>query len=368
MRATALLCACLLGTTVALAGEAAEPPTLEEKVGQMLMVGFRGLRLADDATILRDIRDRNLGGVVLYSFDVPSETPTRNVRDPDQLRRLVAHLRRAAPAAPLLIAVDQEGGSVRRLKSRFGFGPNSTAARFGALDDVERTAAYADRTAAALVDVGINVNFAPVVDLDLNPNNPVIGAHGRSFGKSVEKVVRHALAVVRAHRARRVITTLKHFPGHGSSEVDSHRGLPDITRTWKEAELAPFRRMLQNGACDAVMTAHLYNLALDPDYPATLSRLTIDDVLRRDLGFDGVVFSDDMQMGAISGNYGEARAVELAIEAGVDILVFANNSTYDEHVTERIITTVKSLINRGELDPALIDRAYQRITQLKTRL
>ena len=178
--------------------------------------------------------------------------------------------------------------------------------------------------------LGINQNLAPVVDLNVNPVSPAIGAYERSFGADVDKVTAHARAFIEAHHAHQVLCTLKHFPGHGSAAGDSHNGFVDVTETWSHEELAPYATLIQAGLADAVMTAHVFNRQWDETDPATLSPAVITGLLREELGYSGVVFSDDMQMGAIQQFYTFEEAIRKALEAGVDVIAIANNSVYDE--------------------------------------
>ncbi len=342
-------------------------PELDAKIGQMIMTGFRGLALEKDNPIVADIVELRIGGVVLFDYDVPTRSPVRNVESPSQLRALTAALRRTAPS-PLLIAVDQEGGSVARLKERAGFPPAPSAHDLGARKDLSRTKKTAEATAAALAAAGINLNFAPVVDLDVNPANPIIGGIGRSFSADPAVVTRHALEIIRAHHAHGVLTALKHFPGHGSSKDDSHLGFVDVTDTWTERELEPYARIIAARMCDSVMTAHVIDRRLDPDFPATLSQRIIQGILRERLRFDGIVFSDDMQMKAVSANYGFDQAVRLAVLAGVDILTFANNSIFDPASAASAIMAIKDGVRDGVIPRERIERSYRRITRLKARI
>lgn len=330
------------------------------------MVGFRGLSLDPHSTIAQDLRQRRVGGVILYRTDVPSGGGPRNIDSPEQVRALVGQLRAHADG-PLLIAVDQEGGRVRRLGARFGLGPEPTPHMLGANNDLRTTRRWASATASTLASLGINLNFAPVVDLNLNPASPAIGAHGRSLGTDPNRVVEHARVIIEAHRQHGVLTSLKHYPGHGSADVDSHAGLPDVTDLWREVELDPFRRLIAKGLADSVMVAHLFHRRLDPAHPATLSAPILER-LRRELGYQGVVFSDDLQMVAIRQRYPEEEAIRRALQAGVDVLMFSNNSVYDEHVVERVIGLVKGMIRRGELSPSVVERAYRRVVALKARI
>ncbi|HZG66484.1 MAG TPA: glycoside hydrolase family 3 N-terminal domain-containing protein [Herpetosiphonaceae bacterium] len=345
----------------------AEGVSLDVKIGQMLMIGFRGLMAAEGDPILDDIRARHLGGVVLFDYDVPTDTPVRNVESPAQVKALVEGLQ-AAAAIPLLVAVDQEGGRVRRLKEALGFVPLSSPQSLGAANDIERTRREAGATAQMLAELGINLNLAPVVDLNTNADNPVIGRLERSFSADPAVVTDHALAFIRAHHEHQVLCSLKHFPGHGSSAADSHLGLVDVTGTWSSAELEPYARIIEAGEADTVMTAHVFNATLDPTYPATLSQPTIIGILRDRLHYGGVVLCDDLQMGAIREQYGYETAVEAVIAAGVDILVIANNTVYEEGITARTVAIIKQLIQDGKVSEARIDESHGRIQRLKSRL
>lgn len=340
---------------------------LDEKIGQMILAGFRGMKLDPGNPILDDIRERHIGGVILFDYDVPSQSPNRNIESPSQLKNLTAALKEASPS-PLLIAVDQEGGKVSRLKERFGFPATVSQLSLGTWNDPEATRKAADETAKTLAECGFNINFSPVVDLNVNPENPVIGSRERSFSADPVVVTKHALEVIKAHHARGILTTLKHFPGHGSSKDDSHLGFADVTETWSRAELGPYEKIIEAGLCDTVMTAHIFNSKLDPSLPATLSCRTIDGLLRGDLHFDGVVISDDMQMKAISARYGLEEAVLRAIGAGLDILTFANNSVFDPDVAMSAIGVIKKAVRDGKVGEERIDRSYARIIRLKARL
>jgi beta-N-acetylhexosaminidase len=347
-------------------------PSLAAKVGQMLLVGFRGTDAASARAVLADIRKHSLGGVVLFSRDQPTGDPVRNIVSPDQLAKLTAALQAATAesevGARLLVSVDEEGGQVARLDPAHGFPPTESAAALGARDDAAYTRAAGARIAATLRAAGINLNLAPVVDLDVNPDNPIIGALDRSFGADPLLVTRQAAAFIRGHHDRGVLTTLKHFPGHGSSTADSHLGVVDVSRTWAPIELRPYRRLVPAGLVDAILTAHVFNSRLDPQHPATLSAATIDGLLRGEIGYDGVVISDDMQMGAIRQAYGYADAVRLALLAGVDVLTIANQQVFEADVVSRTVDIILGLVDDGTLSAARIDASWRRISALKARL
>ncbi len=361
-----LLLSLLLTTLTAFALGQPGQDQLDMKIGQMIMVGFRGTTLQEAPDLMEDITKHNLGGVVLFDYDVPSKSPGRNIISPRQLRKLTHELQQAS-AVPLFIAVDQEGGRISRLKAKYGFPESVSAARLGQINIPDSTYRSALVTAETLDNSGINVNFAPVVDLNSNPANPVIGSLERSFSADPAVVTAHAAATVRALHAKKVIATLKHFPGHGSSTTDTHKDFTDISESWDKKELEPYRKLIENGYTDFVMTAHVYNANLDSLYPATLSKRIISGILRDSLGFNGPVISDDMQMQAIAAHYDLKTAIKLALEAGVDILLFANNSSYDPEIAGKAASIIRSLVDEGTFSPERIDRSYERIMTLKQK-
>ena len=342
-------------------------PDLRTKIAQMLLVGFRGLTVKGAAETVADIRDRGLGGVLLFDYDTPTKRYHRNVSSPDQVRALVAGLRDAA-SIPLLVAIDEEGGEVDRLKARYGFPTTVSEAALGARDDVVFTRRRAKAIGETLAGLGIDLDLAPVVDLDVNPTNPVIGALERSFSADPKVVTRQGLAYLAGLHDAGVGGTLKHFPGHGSSTADTHLGWVDVTGTWTRTELEPFRAIIAKGAADAVLVAHVFDSDLDPTYPASLSGAVIDGMLRGDLGFEGVVITDDLQMGAIRQAYGYETAVERAILAGADILTIANEQVYEPGIVATTIDIVEAAVSAGRIEPARIDASWRRISTLKARL
>jgi beta-N-acetylhexosaminidase len=222
--------------------------------------------------------------------------------------------------------------------------------------------------AGQLARLGINLNLAPVVDLNVNPTNPIIGRLERSFSENPEEVIQHAERFIEAHHKQGVLCTLKHFPGHGSSVEDSHLGLVDVSSTWTPKELKPYQELIKKGMADAIMTAHVFNKHLDPDYPSTLSRRIITGILREKLNYDGVVISDDMQMGAISKIYGLETAISRAVEAGVDILAFANNSTFDSGIAGKAAGIIKKLVVSKKINLSRIEESSKRIAKLKMKM
>ncbi|HTI29861.1 MAG TPA: glycoside hydrolase family 3 N-terminal domain-containing protein [Methylomirabilota bacterium] len=341
-------------------------PALRDRIAQMLLVGFRGLTVEEAGEAVADIQERHLGGILLFDRDQPTHSAVRNVESPAQLKALIAGLQ-GLSATPLLVAVDEEGGLVARLDQRHGFPPTISAADLGARGDAAFTQQAGERVAETLASVGINLNLAPVVDLDVNPTNPIIGALDRSFSADPAVVTAQAEAFIEGHRGVGVKTTLKHFPGHGSSTGDTHLGVVDVTSTWSEVELEPFRNVVRDGLADAVLTAHVFNATLDPEHPATLSQPTITGILREQLGWDGVVISDDMQMGAIRDAYGYEEAIRLTIVAGVDILTIAQQQVYEAGIVERTIDLIERFVRDGTLTEDRINKSHTRIMALKGR-
>lgn len=349
--------------------EVHRPSLPEPELGQMLMLGFRGTTLRADNPILEDLRERRIGGVILYERDLPARASNRNITGPGQLKGLTDQLRAASRSqAPLWVAIDQEGGRVARLREKDGFpAPGPSAQDLGTLDDEALTVAAARRTAATLQAAGVNVNFAPVVDLNLNRRSPAIGALERSFGADPSLVSRHAALTMETLRSGGVLGCLKHFPGHGSAQADSHLGFTDVTHTWREIELEPYRELLRSGHCPMVMSAHVFNRSLDPDYPATLSKATLEGLLRRRLGFAGVVVTDDLGMGAITTRFDLETTIEKSVNAGADVLLFGNNNPagFDPDLGRKVHQALARLVKDGRISRGRIQASLERIRRLK---
>jgi beta-N-acetylhexosaminidase len=341
--------------------------SLEQKIGQMLMVGFHGTSAKPGSQICKDIKEYNLGAVILFDFNPVDKSKPKNISNKAQVAGLTKELQACSRDGKLLIAVDQEGGRVQRLKSRYGF-----YGKFPKASDVVKSGTSQmkktyEKMAKELKSVGINYDLAPVVDLDINPKNHVIHGLGRSFGKDPKTVTKYASIFIDAMHHYGVLTALKHFPGHGSSVGDTHKGFVDVTNLWKRVELEPYR--LLNHKADTVMVAHVFNKKLDAKYPATLSKKTVNGLLRKKLGFNGVVITDDLQMGAISKKYGLKTPLQLAINAGDDILLFGNQLDPRKVVsTKRLVETIKELVKEGKVSTDRIDRSYARIGRLKKKL
>lgn len=343
--------------------------SLDEKIGSMLMVGFFGTSAPKNSQICQDIAKYNLAGVILFDANPVNKKKAKNISSKAQVAKLTQELQACSKDGKLLISVDQEGGKVQRLKSKYGFyGKFPKASDVIKLSDV-RVKQHYQAMGAELASVGINYNLAPDVDLAINKKNYVIYRLGRSYGANPKQVVKYASIFMDAMHQNGVLTSLKHFPGHGSSLGDTHKGFVDVTNLWKEVELEPYRMLAQSHTIDTVMVAHVFNKRLDTNYPATLSQKIIKGKLRQELGFDGVVITDDLQMGAINQKYGLKTTLKLAINAGNDILLFGNQLSPKSIVkTDTLVRTIKNMVQSGEVNIADIETSNRRLAYLKNKL
>ncbi|MBP5342091.1 MAG: glycoside hydrolase family 3 protein [Bacteroidales bacterium] len=348
--------------------------TLDENIGMMLLVGFRGTEIdsAKNPDIVSAIRDYHVGSVILFDYDVPTGTRGRNIKGAEQLKRLCAQLR--AFNDKLIIGIDQEGGYVSRLSPRYGFPAIPSAQKCAAMgpDSVHH---YADLTGQMLEELGINLDFAPVADVNVNPKCPVIGAIERSFSADPD-VVRHYCMMWNYDLSKHhVISCWKHFPGHGSATGDTHKGLVDVSDTWKPIELDPYRvngedlhDKIPSGGWNIpgmVMTAHVINRKLDPSgLPASLSP-KITSYLRDTLGYEGVIVTDDLAMGAIVQQYSFEKAIRMAVLAGADLLCLSNNGgTYDVDMVPRAVKVIKQMVEDGTVSEERIRQSAERVRNL----
>ncbi|MBI3824449.1 MAG: glycoside hydrolase family 3 protein [Candidatus Rokubacteria bacterium] len=336
---------------------------MDRDLGELLLVGFSGTEVDGNLELERLLCEARVGSVLLFG---------RNVVNQIQVRGLTTAIRERAMAcagrAPL-VAVDAEGGRVMRLGAAAGYDPTFSAEELGSANDLALTELEARRIGERLRATGIRWNLAPVVDVGYNPANPVITAWGRSFGADPELVTAQARVWIRGMHAAGVITTIKHFPGHGSSFADSHLGFVDVTDTASRSlELAPYRALLREGLVDSIMTAHVFNRRLDWRYPATLSRPTVTGLLRRTLDYDGLVVADDLRMGAIEQQYGVAAAAVLAVRAGVDVLILAQDRMLDGRAASAVaLAELGQALGDGRLRSAQVATALDRVRRFKMR-
>jgi len=324
--------------------------TLREKIGQMIMIGLKGEELTQREKRL--LRDYPFGGFILFK---------RNLREPKQILSLCRALCESKKELPPFIAVDQEGGRVHRLPAPFTHFP--PAAAVGRMRNPDLAFRVGEAMARELSAVGINLNFAPVLDVNSNPKNPVIG--DRSLSSDPSEVARLGWSVTEGLRGGGIIPCGKHFPGHGDTSEDSHLELPIVGKevaALKAVELPPFIHACRH-RIESLMTAHVLYPGLDPEYPATLSRTIINKLLRQEVGYNGVVFGDDLEMQAIRKNYPLEEAVTLTVNAGVDVLMFCRE-------TANSVAAFDFLYHQAEKNAKMktrVEESYQRIQTLKQR-
>jgi beta-N-acetylhexosaminidase len=340
--------------------------SLTEKIGQMLVVGFRGASPNEEwpQELAAQIREGWVGGVLFLGHNVKS---ARGVKG------LLRSFKAAGGRLPPLLMVDQEGGLVQRL------GPEVGWKKLQAAESVARTRtpqeAYAlyRRTARVLWRWGFNTNLAPVVDVNVYKSNPIIGRLGRAYSDRPSEVVQYAQAFIQAHRDENVLTSIKHFPGHGSSRRDSHDGFTDISQTWQSSvEIATFQDLIRRSCVDMIMSGHLflerYQVEQDGNLPATLSARLLERLLREEIGYDGVIVTDDMEMGAIRKHFGQREAVLKAIKAGNDLIMVSNTSRPDPQLPKVLVRFIVTEARRDRSLMERINQSFQRIMRLKSRL
>jgi len=323
----------------------------EEKIEQLLYVGVDGTKLTpEDAKMIRN----GVGGVLVLGG---------NVSDERQLKRLVNTIHEANEAPfPLFVGVDEEGGRVTRLPAPVPKFP--AAAVVGAKNDERLAYDIGSDLARTTSHFGFNMDFAPVLDVNSNPANPVIG--DRALSSSPEAVARLGIAWMRGLADGDVVPVVKHFPGHGDTTVDSHVSLPKISKSRKqleEMELVPFRKAISAGA-DVVMVAHILYPVLDAEKPSSLSKKIVSGLLRDDLGFEGVVITDDLAMGAITESFGTEEAALSSLLAGADMVMFSNASNESR---DSLIRSIKKSVENGELPVRELDAKVLRIIRVKQK-
>lgn len=326
--------------------------TLEEKIGQMLMVGIQGTTLDDHA--IRMISEDKVGGIILYANNISSLEGMIN------LINNIKETNKVNPI-PLFVSVDQEGGKVSRMPKEFESIPSSRAV--GNTNNEHMAQTMGELIGKELKLTGFNMNYAPVLDVNSNPNNPIIG--NRAFGNTADRVTQMGLAQMNGLRSEGMIPVVKHFPGHGDTSVDSHLELPVVNKTkeqLKQLEWIPFQAAIKDQA-EAVMVAHILFPKLDPNKPASLSKTIIGEQLRGEMGYQGVVITDDLTMGAIVEHFDMATAAMATIEAGSDILLIAHGYDNERVVVKHILQNVVN----GTLSESRIDESVYRILTLKSK-
>ncbi|CEK11094.1 glycoside hydrolase family 3 protein [Legionella hackeliae] len=342
--------------------------TLRQQIAQMLIMGFSGTT-GEKSPIKQWLSDNSLGGVLLFDYDLITQQQGKNLTDRPQIQSLIQQLHRAnnslgEKTPPLFIAIDYEGGAVDRLKYIDGCMTTVSPADLANFSQKELHSEM-HRMAETIQSLGFNLNFAPVVDLDLNQEKGIIGKLKRSFSANPEQVAKVATQFVEIFAQHKITCCYKHFPGHGSATGDTHEGFVDVTSTFQLRELEPYKIIFNGSNRPAmVMTAHVINRQLDADgLPATLSKSILTGLLRQELSFDGVIISDDLQMHAIAKHYSMEEALCLTINAGADMVIFANQLA--EITPYEVIEQIEKLVQANKISEERIAEAYHRIMRLK---
>lgn len=319
----------------------------KQALGECFIMGFEGTELSDETSAF--LSQASIGGVIIFA---------KNYTSPHQVAELCEQIQDCRRDLPLWISVDHEGGRVQRFQEGFTLIPE--ARDIAEKDSPKLIYSISEMVALELRSVGINVNFTPVADVDSNPANPIIGR--RAFGSDEETVSKMVSSWVRGHVTNGVQACVKHFPGHGDTTVDSHLALARVDtdlETLRDREFKPFLKAFKAG-CRWVMTAHVLNPHLDEKVPATLSRHTLIDILRKELRYTGVIVSDDLEMQAITDHYGAEEAPRLAIEAGCDLLIYRS-----EPAARHAYTALIRALDDGKLSPERVIDAAERSYALK---
>lgn len=332
----------------------------DRAIAEMLVLGFHGssTRAKGANALARHLSAGLVSGVCFLGHN------TRSRAGIEGLTRMFGSAgKRSVP----LVSVDQEGGAVQRLGKRSGYRPFPAAQAIAARNDPAAARAIYGRMARQVKAAGFNLNLAPVVDLGFQPRNPVVAKWGRAYGKTGAQVARYAGAFVSGHRRVGVLTSLKHFPGHGSTLVDSHARPVNLTPTWRPDELTPFRLLAKQGLIDIVMSGHLSHARITGGLPATLSPRAVD-VLRRDVGYSGAIMTDDLDMKAIRSSYSLMDAIIRSIASGHDLILLSNSLKPDLDLPRHVIKAVKDAVSRGRISASQIEQSARRVAALKARL
>lgn len=337
---------------------------LKKDIGEMLLVGFRGTTIDANSPIMRDIKQYHVGGVIIFDYDQPSHKRPRNITSKAQLKKLCHDLQNIDTTETLLIGIDQEGGMITRLKPEYGFPKFASAKEMGASDDLVRSTAA--RTSKELKELGINLNFAPVVDVNVNPNCPIIGKLNRSFSSDAKRVTKCANIWIDESIKYGVLSCPKHFPGHGSSKSDTHLGIADVTPTWKASELEPYKELVKNTNVRMIMTTHVFNAHFDSVWPATLSKSTLTDTLRNGLGYKGLIITDDLAMGAMVKNYSLDTMIVRTINAGANMLCLGNNGEkWVDNQVAQVVDIIYKSVKAGLIKEETIKMSANKIRSTK---
>lgn len=338
---------------------AAKEATLDEMIGQMIMIGFHGdcCNCKSFKRIQALAKNGEIGGVIFFKH---------NVKNKCEFEKMTKTLKNTKTSLPLLLAVDQEGGYVQRLSADNGFENFPSFKQVAKKMTPEEAQFMYEKMAQMLENANLNMNFSPCVDLDINQES-IIAKKERSFSSKPEIVEKYAKAVILPHQKHKIITVLKHFPGHGSAKGDTHANFVDCTKNYSQTELEPYKNLVNFSDFSTILVAHTLNANFDEKFPSSLSEKTIK-FLRNELNYNGIVVTDDLQMLAIKNNFSLEDAVVLAINASDDILVFGNFANNDTKLPQKINKIVKDAIKQGKIKQETIEKSYERILNLKEKL
>ena len=328
---------------------------LDYKIGQMIIVGFSGNSIHSFGykRVLNQLKNNQISGVLLFN---------RNIKSKNDLIKMNEKLIKNSSLTPF-ISIDNEGGQIQR----YDFVSHKSAYEVSKLDIYDAKEEYS-KMAQTLTDLKINLNFAPCVDLEINQES-IIKKKQRSYGINPSEVSKYAEIFVKEHNKKKIATSIKHFPGHGSVEGDTHLGFVDATKTFKKEELIPYYELKNLDKLNMVMVSHIFNSNFDENYPASLSKKTIKELLIDEIGFNGVIVSDDYDMKSIRDNYSLRDIVVNSINSGINILLFSNNiEGKDNNLPIKIRKIIKKEIELGNIKIEDIENSYRKIVRLKRRL
>lgn len=334
----------------------------DAELGQLIVVGFRGTDINRESDIVKEFRERNLGGVILFEQDKSTGEEVRNVESATQLLGLSSRIV-ANSSTPPFISIVQEGGVNSQLTPQKGFPTTLSASQLGKINREDTTRHYARTMAQEFMVVGVNTNFAPV--LDIASESSTAEQKESSFGNSAEMVQKHASWVLDEFNTEAILSVPKYFPGKGSFTGTTWNGIPDVSSSWKSDEIKPYIKLFEDFEIHAVMVGNIFNSQIDEEYPAVLSDKTINGLLRDSLGFSGVVFSENMQNEALRNQYDLESIIENSLNAGVDVLLFPNNETYEENIPSRVINIIHKLVLEERISEETIEKAIARVAKLK---
>ncbi len=332
---------------------------VDEMIGQMIILGFKGNSVKSKGfkTVLNQVEKGEIGGVIFFED---------NIKNKEEFLKMTTALKNSNAKIKPFISIDMEGGYVLRMNENNGFKNFKSAKEVSNLTTKEAYKEYSDM-AEELAKMNINLNFAPCVDLAINKDS-IIETKERSYSSDPKIVVKYAKEFIEAFDDKKIATSIKHFPGHGSPTGDTHLGFVDATNTYKEEELIPYMELANLKPTQTVMVSHLYNKNIDARYPSSLSYNTIEKFLRIQTDFKGVTITDDLDMGAIRKNYELYEIVPLAVNAGENVLLFSNREKGDEKLAKKINLIIKNGLIEGLILPSNILESYKKIVKLKKEI